>query len=172
MKGLMICKAGMYCDDPDILSDCLWAISYMADTDDDNTIGILASGETLPKVMECLGSKEFNLFVPALRCLGNIVTTNDPEVVDRAIFEGAFERLTSILFSSNSGLIKECCWAFSNITAGPPRHIEKLVDSTAFERIVSLSASYNIDHRKEALWVLCNAITGADSITKTKIVSY
>jgi hypothetical protein len=97
-----------------------------------------------------------------LRAIGNILTTNDEDIIDRAIFEGVFEKLTSVLYATNANIIKECCWAFSNICAGPVRHIKHFLESPAFERMIHICSSYNLDHRKEALWVICNAITGAD----------
>lgn len=108
--------------------------------------------------------------MPALRCLGNMLTINDTDVIDKALFHGCLDKLTSVLFTTNSNLIKECCWALSNITAGPPAHIEKFIESQAFARIKQLTLSYNLDHRKESLWVLCNAITGSDVILKERIL--
>ena len=144
----------------------------MADTDDDMLLGEIASGEILPKVIQCVGEKDFSIFVPALRALGNILTTNDHEIVERALFEGALDKLTTVLYSPNANLIKEVCWALSNICAGPSHHIAQLIESTAFDRVFFLSKSYNIDHRKEALWVICNSITGGDSIIKEKVLVY
>ena len=144
----------------------------MADTDDDMLIGQIAQGEILPKVIQCVGEKDFSVFVPALRALGNILTTNDHEIIERALFEGALDKLTTILYSPNANLIKEVCWALSNITAGPASHITQLIESSAFDRIFFLSKSYNIDHRKEALWVICNAITGGDQLIREKILQF
>lgn len=42
---------GLYADDNEILSDSLWSINYMADTDDDFQIATVAAGEVLPKVI-------------------------------------------------------------------------------------------------------------------------
>jgi len=37
-----VAKAGVVLDDPDILNDCLWCLSYLADCNDDNRIGEIA----------------------------------------------------------------------------------------------------------------------------------
>jgi hypothetical protein len=123
LSGLHIATAGLFTDDIEIQSDSLWAINYMADTDDDLQLTQIAEGETLPKVIACVGEKDFNIFVPALRCLGNILTTNNHEIVERALFEDCLGKLSQILYSPNGNLIKEACWALSNICAGPPHHI-------------------------------------------------
>lgn len=124
----------------------------------------------MARIINLLGEKDLHLFVPALRCLGNILTSNDSRVVERCLWEGCLDKLTNMLYQSNSNIIKESCWALSNITAGPGAHVAKFIDSTAFDRIVVLTTSTNIDNRKEALWVLCNAITGAEYSSRKEIL--
>jgi len=79
------------------------------------------------------------------------------------------DKLTNLLYQTNSNVIKESLWAVSNITAGPVSHVERFVESDAFDRVASLSKNSNIDIRKESLFVLCNAITGADFKVRTQI---
>jgi importin subunit alpha-1 len=117
-------------------------------------------------------SKDHSLFVPSLRSMGNILTSSDSLIIERCLFHNVLTPLTEIMFSNSSHMIKECCWALSNITAGPSAHIEALVESEAFNRIIQLTKSYSIDNRKEAVWVLVNAITGADAILKKKIFEH
>lgn len=130
---------GLFVDDPDVMSDCLWALNYIADTEDEDLIESLASSEILPRVISSIGDKEHKVFVPALRCLGNILTTDDQQIVEKAIFWGALKQMSTLLYSSNSGLIKECCWALSNICAGPPEHISLLVNDPIFDRVMYLA---------------------------------
>jgi hypothetical protein len=33
--GLEVARAGIFTDDPEIQSDCLWTLSYFLDTEDD-----------------------------------------------------------------------------------------------------------------------------------------
>jgi len=162
----MVAKCGLFTEDSEIISDCLWSISHLADTNDDNIIGMIASGETLPIIIQAMSSKDFSVFVPGLRAMGNILTTNDTDVIERCIFNGVLTPITNIMYSSNANLIKECCWALSNITAGPASHIEAFLDSPAFNRTLDLTKSFSIDHRKEAIWVLVNSITGSDVVIR------
>lgn len=134
----------------------------MSDTPDDMIIEMIAQNDILGKIIEALGHSDLSLFMPALRCVGNILSASDPEVVERCLWNGVLDKLTNILYQSNSTLIKECLWAFSNITAGPNAHIAKFIESDAFERIIILTESKNIDIRKESIFVLCHAVTGAD----------
>lgn len=40
--GLEVTRAGIFTEDPDIQSDCLWTLSYLLDTNDDNQIDFIA----------------------------------------------------------------------------------------------------------------------------------
>lgn len=90
------------------------------------------------------------------------MTASNPEVIERCLFANLLDKLTNLLYQTNTPLIKETLWSFSNITAGPVHHVEKFFESDAFDRILILSESRNLDLKKEALYVLANAITGAD----------
>lgn len=116
-------------------------------------------------------STEFKIFVPALRCIGNFATANETDILDQLLFHGALDSITNILLSANSNLIKECCWVLSNIAASTAPHIDALSKHPCFSRLIQIAISKNLDNRKEALWVLCNAITGADPILRTRIVT-
>ena len=78
------------------------------------------------------------------------------------MWEGCLDKLFQHLLMTNSTIVKETLWAFSNITAGVQSHVQLLLNHPSFDRILVLSKNPNIDIRQEALWVLCNAITGAD----------
>jgi len=96
-----------------------------------------------------LSSSELTLFVPALRAIGNIMTSDDPRVVERCIWNGAIDQLTPLLFQSNSNIVKEAIWALSNIAAGSSNQVSALVDSAAYDRIIVLTDNTNIDLRKK-----------------------
>ncbi len=104
-----------------------------------------------------------------MRAIGNILTASDPMIVERCLWLGVLDKLTNLLYQSNSNIIKECLWSFSNITAGPSSHIEKFIESDSMDRVLFLTESRNIDIRKEAMYVICHAITGADVIIRAKI---
>lgn len=48
---MLIALAGLFTDDKDIISDSLWAINYLADTDDDNIIDEIGKSETVAKII-------------------------------------------------------------------------------------------------------------------------
>lgn len=47
----MVASAGLYTEDSDIVSDCMWALSYIADNEEDSVIAMVISGECLPKIV-------------------------------------------------------------------------------------------------------------------------
>lgn len=68
-----------------------------------------------------------HVFIPALRAVGNILTTNDNSVIERCLYLGVLDKLTALLYSTSGNIIKECCWALSNICAGPPSDVIKVL---------------------------------------------
>lgn len=75
---LLVAACGFHTENNEIISDSTWVASYLADTTDDNIIEMVAAGETLPLLIQGMSSKDFSVFVPSLRAVGNILTTNDP----------------------------------------------------------------------------------------------
>ena len=130
----------------------------------------VGSPEIIQIVVKHAQHTEFKIFVPALRCIGNFATANELEIIDQLLFHGALDCITNILMSANSNLIKECCWALSNIAASSVHHVEALSKHHCFSRLIQIALSKNLDNRKEALWVICNALTGADPVLRTHIV--
>ena len=94
----------------------------MADTDDDHIIGIVASADVVHVITEALVSPDPTLFTPALKALGSILTSDDHEVLDRCLWSGCLLKLNTLVEQmgemARSSLIREVCWAVSNITAG------------------------------------------------------
>jgi hypothetical protein len=159
-----VARAAVMIEDPDILNDSLWCLSYLADVKEDSEISEIAHDDVLQRVIECLQASDVSLFVPALRCIGNFMTTNESSIIERCLWMGVLDKLFQLLFTSSSQMIKECLWVISNITAGPAAHVDSVVKSDLFERICVLTESKNIEVRKEALFALCNGVTNGDVV--------
>lgn len=167
--GLRVARAALFSEDIDIISDTLWTISYLVDTDDDNLIAYIAQQDLVNKVIDHMGSKDLCVYIPALRVMGNILSASDPAVIERCLWGNVLDQLTNLMYQTNHNIVKESLWALSNISAGPCSHIERLVHSDVFDRVQALTTSPNIDIRKEATFVMCNAVTGADFKIRTEI---
>lgn len=59
-------------------SDCLWAISYILNTNDDNLIDMIATNDIIVKILESMAQTDLSIYMPALRCMGNVLTASDP----------------------------------------------------------------------------------------------
>ena len=98
MTLLAIAQAGVYVEEDEIVSDSLWTLSYILDTEEDTLIESVATTELIAQICQCLISKDLTVYVPGLRCIGNILTSNDERVMERCLFNSVIEKLTSILF--------------------------------------------------------------------------
>ena len=76
--GLKTARAGVFSEDEDIVSDCLWTLSYLLDTNDDAQIDFIAQQDLVSKIVDCMGSKTLSVYIPALRVMGNILSASDP----------------------------------------------------------------------------------------------
>ena len=78
--------------------------------------------------------------------------------------QNILDKITPLLQSSNSLVIKESLWTLSNITASKIPHIKLFLSrDTLVERVMTLAKSQNIDTRSEAIWVLANAVNCGSS---------
>ena len=99
---------------------------------------------------------------PALRCVGNLLTTSLNENVDLFLFHGGLKALEHVLDTNHDVLqtVKECLWAFSNIVAGSEDHIRMFLSAdTLVEKILELMTN-NISNeiRREAILTFTNLI--------------
>lgn len=95
MKALFVFQGGLFLnEDEEIVSDCLWGLSYLTSSQEDEVIKIVASGESLPRIIEHLDtSKGATIYVPALRTIAQLMVTDDEYIIDKAIFEGLIGKL-------------------------------------------------------------------------------
>jgi len=75
---LRVARAGVFTEDPQIMSDCLWTLSYITNTSDDQLLDHIAQNDMMARLCESLTSTDLSIYVPSLRVVGNILSTNDP----------------------------------------------------------------------------------------------
>lgn len=140
---------------------------------------MVSSADILHELSEAVGSENQVLYVPAVKSLGVILSTNDHTIIDRALWANLLtkfgELIESIMrgFCKGKKLLRDICWALSNLTAGNSHHVDAFTESKCLEFIVELvlNSNFPVDARKEGLWVLCNGITTAEPQVKYKMVS-
>lgn len=123
------------------------------------------------RVIDLLRDKALEVFIPAMRIVGNVLTSNNSdELITYYIGVGLLNNLNEISTQANTNIQKEVLWILSNLMAGPPAHIIAVLDSPLIDRVYILTNSTNIELRKEALWCICNAITTGDEVCATKVL--
>lgn len=101
----------------EILSDIVWAFSYVTDEGGDATILPFIQANVTPRLLQLLNHSNNLIAVPSLRTLGNILTASD-ELSSKVLDQGVLETFTTLLDHPKKVIKKEICWTISNITAG------------------------------------------------------
>jgi hypothetical protein len=149
----------LQCQEPEVLTDALWALSYIADSDEQQIDMLLQSG-AVGTVVQALGCGNDEYGQPAIRVVGNIATGS--HVQTQVILScGALSHLPHFLHSKKSNLVKEACWLLSNVTAGTSDQIQAVIDAGLLSKVLDLcngGASHMV--RKEAFWTIANLAVG------------
>ncbi|KAK4299199.1 hypothetical protein Pmani_028517 [Petrolisthes manimaculis] len=142
----------------EVLVDALWCLHYM--TRKDSTIELVVDTDILPLVTSHLKSPDKKVQHPAIRVVGNIVTSTDVQT-DTALEAGILAPIHNILKNSAVGnLRKEAAWVLSNIAAGTKQQIQKLLDEGVLITICDVISKDNNNVVKEAAYVLLNLVIG------------
>lgn len=87
----------MFLEDDTIKSDCLWTLSYLAGAETDDLINLVSQNDILHLITECLNSDYPMLYIPALKIIGAITTSDNKEIIDRLLWCGLFDKITYCL---------------------------------------------------------------------------
>merc|ERR1719428_1519320 len=139
------------CTEPEVLTDALWALSYIADGDE-NQINLLLQSGVVHTVVQAMGCGNDEYGTPAIRVVGNIATGSHQQT--QVILScGALQHLPHFLHHKKSNLVKEACWLLSNVTAGTQDQIQAVIDAGLLSRILDLCSGGSTHLiRKEAFW--------------------
>ena len=176
--SVQIASEGLFVLDDKVKSDCLWILSQVLISEDESIIQLVSSPDILYQLCEAIASEDHTLFVPAVKAMGVILSTNDHNIIDRCLWANVLSKFSDLIESIAQGrvkgrkFVKEICWALSNLTASAKHHVEKFAESRLVGQMVNivLDSSLSIDARKEALWVICNAITTAEQPIKYRLL--
>jgi hypothetical protein len=159
IKALPYLARLLTCSEKEVLADCLWALSYIADGDEQHINLLLESG-VLGTVVQALGCGDDDFCTPAIRVVGNVATGSHQQT--QVILScGALNHLPHFLHSKKSNLVKEACWLLSNVTAGTPDQIQAVIDAGLLSKVLEIcngGGSHII--RKEAFWTIANLAVG------------
>ncbi|KAM0672986.1 hypothetical protein GVAV_003561 [Gurleya vavrai] len=170
-------------NDEEIVNDSIWALSYIADSNETNAEFILNS-KTMEKIYNLLynlcckfNGLEFdkteanmaNICIsPILRLIGNIVTGTDEQTqkLIEMCFKGesilSFLKIIFYKYDKHDKMTrvrKEICWIFSNIAAGTQLQIEKLFELEIQSLLLDAIRYSELLVRTEACYGLSNMMT-------------
>lgn len=143
------------------ITDACWALFFISDISDEAVGMILATGIASHLVSLLSSSTSFELLLPVVRTVGNILSGNEGQT-QRMIDAGAIPALSKILEIEQVMVWREVCWALSNIAAGSSQQVQALFDATppVFPKIVEIlrTSTIDVEVQREALWVVSNGL--------------
>lgn len=94
----------------------------------------------LKKPINCIISPKEQLKSPSIRLIGNLASSNNEEDVSVILNFGGLQALKYVLSEEHNTpiIVREACWAISNIAIGPFPHIKKILDNGFVEILKNL----------------------------------
>ncbi|KAL1188112.1 Importin subunit alpha-1 [Cardamine amara subsp. amara] len=146
----------IHSSDEQVLGDACWALKYISEGTNENIQTVIEAG-VVPRLLELLLHPSPSVLIPALRCVGNIVTGDDLQT-QCVINYGALPCLANLLTQNyKKSIKKEACWMISNITAGTKEQIQMVLEANLIAPLVNLLHNGDFDIKKEAAWAIYNA---------------
>lgn len=140
--------------DTDITSTIFWIINYASQGDSDAVERVI-SAKFGPVIIENCDSSEFDIRLPAIKALGNILSGNVHQT-ELMLNLDVLSKISNLLRSDDTLIRKEAYWALSNITAGSSKQIERAVNNNVIALAMKGLVDTELEVRKEAGWVFSN----------------
>ncbi|GMH32493.1 hypothetical protein BSKO_00327 [Bryopsis sp. KO-2023] len=155
-----VLRALLLDDDPELLQDVCFTCSYLSEGPGSRVQSFIDS-RMCERLVPLLWHKEPTVVYPVLRTISNMVSGTDDQT--QAVVDcGVVRLLVGILkFHPGKRIVKEACWALSNITAGPWQQLQVVIDEDGFGELVRIARRGPPDLKTEAIWAIGNALMGA-----------
>lgn len=157
--------------DQDILTENLWACSYVSDLGDE-PVKQMITMDLIKKVSEHFFTMNPQLLIltPSFRTLSNVVSGSDMHT-GYILSLGVLPTVVELLSHQKPTIRKESCFFLSNIAAGDASQIQQMFEYTglipALRQIIFNDES---TVKIEALWIITNSLTGGSSLHKISLL--
>mmetsp|Transcript_64472 Transcript_64472/g.179365 ORF Transcript_64472/g.179365 Transcript_64472/m.179365 type:complete len:624 (-) Transcript_64472:190-2061(-) len=176
-------------DDVHMLSEALWGLCYLiegAGSDEANQsargiqmLSVCYAPDEVPqspakhplvaRVVECThltgspcGTLGTPTFVPALRLLGQMVSTSNPALVDAALSAGAPKAFRRAMQDRRmpKQVRRDAAWAIANIAAGTREQVQLLLDADVWDALARELQDGPLEVGYECAWAVANLVKG------------
>ncbi|XP_051113850.1 importin subunit alpha-9 [Andrographis paniculata] len=160
----------------ELATEVAWVVVYLTALSKVAT-SMLAKSDLLQILVERLeSSNSFQLLIPVLRGLGNMVAgdayvTDNILIVGHEITANLNKAIIKCLKSEHRVLKKESAWVLSNLAAGSIDHKKYIHSSDAVPTLIHLLSNAPFDIRKEVAYVLGNlCVAPAEDTGRPKLI--
>lgn len=144
-------------NDSTIKIDALWALTYIADCNEEYIQTVVDSG-VITTIVPLLSSHCYKSMLAAIRLLGNIATGTDAQT-DVLLSNDILIHIRFPLMHHKENLRRMALWCLSNITVGTQDQVQAVFHSGLLNRIIEGLARPDLKTCKEALYTISNMIT-------------
>lgn len=152
-------------NDPGIVIDSCWALSYISNGTPKHVNAVLDLGVVGRLVNLTAVPDESDLAkvrLPALRTIGNIIAGDDRQT-EAALRANAVPALLHLASTARRRLFrKEACWTLSNITAGTMDQIDMVIKFNGVPILMQRLTQDDATVKTEACWAISNALVGGE----------
>ena len=119
-------------------TDAAWAISYITDSSGAHAQAVCGTNNMVPTLIRNIATcGEDKLITPSLRAVGNIITGADD--LTQFCLDNGFLQCVKVLFGlKKKTILKEACWALSNVTAGTKQQVQAVIDFGLVPTVIEL----------------------------------
>ncbi|EFA83025.1 hypothetical protein PPL_03809 [Heterostelium album PN500] len=151
-KYLPFISIGLSDNDQEVLIDSMCTLMHLSDEANDWIFEHFIDLKVIPRIVKYLDSSYLNSIVlPAIKIIGNMVSSDDEKVTQHVLDSDVVPHLKSIINHKKTSIRKYVFFSISNISAGTKTQVDTLIQSDILKLV--------INHVESASAVKTNEVT-------------